>query len=102
PGAVHLLGERLDVARLLGAFDACVHPATREAQGVAVLEAMAAGLPTIASAVDGLRELVLDGSTGWLAPPGDAEALAARMELVMANPRAARATAARGAALVRQ
>jgi L-malate glycosyltransferase len=99
---VHLLGQRLDVHALLGAFDAYVHPATTEALGIAVLEAMAAGLPTIASAVDGIPEFVRHGETGWLVPSGDADELAERMIAVGAlGPDVARVALA-GRALVRR
>lgn len=100
-GAVHFLGQRLDVHELLGAFDAYVHPALTEALGIAILEAMAAGLPTIASAVDGIPEFVHDRETGWLAPPEDVDALAAAMTGVLDDRAAAAAVAARGAAEIR-
>ncbi len=83
---VHSVGQRLDVARLLGAFDAYVHPALVEGLGIAVLEAMAVGLPTIASNTGGIPEFVHDGVTGWLVPPGDVKALATRMAAVRDNP----------------
>jgi glycosyltransferase involved in cell wall biosynthesis len=99
--AVHLLGQRMDIHALLGAFDAYVHPATTEALGIAVLEAMAAGLPTVASSVDGLPEFVRDGDTGWLAPPRDPDALAERMRRVIEDRTEAMEIASRGVALIR-
>jgi glycosyltransferase involved in cell wall biosynthesis len=96
--AVHLLGQRLDVHRLLGGFDLYVHPALVEGLGIAVLEAMAAGLPVVASAVGGIPEYVRDGDTGWLVPPGELDALAARLGAAVADGDARRAVAARGQA----
>lgn len=66
-----------DATRLMGEFDAFVLPSVWEAFGLVVLEAMANGLAVIASDVDGMRDVVLNGETGWLAPPADPPALAA-------------------------
>lgn len=95
-GRVRFLGERTDVPRLLGGFDAYVHPSLAEALGISVLEAMSAGLPTIGAAADALPEYIADGSTGWLFPPGDAAALAGRLAAVAADLPAARATGLAG------
>jgi glycosyltransferase involved in cell wall biosynthesis len=73
---VRFLGRRNDVAELLAACDVFVLPSRREGLGVAALEAMAAGRPVVASAVGGLREVVVDGRTGLLVPPEKAGALA--------------------------
>ncbi len=75
-GRVHFAGHRRDVPELLGALDLFVHPARFEGMPNAVLEAMAAGCPIVASAVDGITELIVDGVHGWLVPPDDAGALA--------------------------
>jgi glycosyltransferase involved in cell wall biosynthesis len=53
---------------------------------VSVLEAMAAGLPVVSSRVGGLGELVIDGETGILVPPGDASALASALSRLIADP----------------
>jgi glycosyltransferase involved in cell wall biosynthesis len=58
-------------------------PSRREGFGVACLEAMAAGRPVVASAVGGLRDLVVDGETGLLVPPGDVAALRAALERLL-------------------
>lgn len=68
-----------DATRLMGEFDAFVLPSIWEAFGLVVLEAMANGVPVIASDVDGMRDVVLNGETGWLVPAADPPALAAAM-----------------------
>ena len=65
-GAVDLLGERNDVADLLVHASCAVHLSTYEGASLAVLEAMAAGLPVVASRLGGMDELVVDGVTGRL------------------------------------
>jgi glycosyltransferase involved in cell wall biosynthesis len=73
---VRLAGERDDVPELLAASDVFVLSSRSEGLPVSVLEAMAAELPVVASDVGGLAELVVDGETGLLVPPGDEAALA--------------------------
>lgn len=75
-GRVRLLGRRDDVPALMRAADLLIHAAHWEGMPNAVLEAMAAGLPVVASAVEGIDELVASGETGWVAPPRDPAALA--------------------------
>lgn len=77
--AVRFAGERRDVPRLLAAADVFVLSSTSEGAPVAVLEAMAAGLPVVASAVGGVPELVVNGETGMLVAPGDPAALGAAL-----------------------
>lgn len=74
--AVELPGERRDVPELLAGADAFVLSSRSEGLPISILEAMSAGLPVVASAVGGVPELVVDGETGLLVPPGDPEALA--------------------------
>ena len=78
-GRVRLDGERDDVASLLAESDVFVLSSRSEGLPVSVLEAMAAGLPVVASAVGGVDELVVDGETGLLVPQADADALASAL-----------------------
>lgn len=84
-GRVRLLGRRNDVPDLLAAADVFAMPSRAEGLGIAALEAMAAGLPVVASRVGGLGEVVLDGETGRLVPPGDAAALARALDEVLGD-----------------
>jgi glycosyltransferase involved in cell wall biosynthesis len=84
-GQVHFLGSRRDVPDLLQAMDIFVLPSYSEGMSLALLEAMAARLPVIASAVGGNPEVVTDGETGLLIPPRDAEALAQALERLLAD-----------------
>ncbi len=77
---VRFLGMRSDVPRLLAAADAFALPSRYESQGLALMEAMAAGVPAVAAAAGGVPQIVLDGETGLLVPAGDAAALAAALE----------------------
>jgi glycosyltransferase involved in cell wall biosynthesis len=83
--SVALLGHVQDPLTLLNALDIFVMPSLNEGLGVAALEATAAGLPVIASAVGGLPEIVVDGHTGVLVRPGDPGALADSIRLLAAN-----------------
>ncbi len=75
-GRVRLLGRRDDVPALMRAADLLVHAAHWEGMPNVVLEAMAAGLPVVATAVEGVDELVVPGETGWVVPARDPDALA--------------------------
>jgi len=78
------------VRRLLAGAAALVVPSTYEGMPLVVLEAMAAGVPVVASAVSGIPEVVVDGETGWLVPPEDPPALGWALEDVLARPQEAR------------
>lgn len=73
---VRWAGYRNDVETILAGCDLFVHPSLDDAFPTVLLEAMAAGLPVVASRVGGIPEIVEDGLTGILVPPGDAAALA--------------------------
>ncbi len=73
---VVLAGFRPDTGGLWPAFDLALAPSRHEGLGTAVLEAMAAGVPVVASAIDAFREVLKEGAAGELVPPGDAKMLA--------------------------
>jgi len=83
---VRLLGRRTDVPDLLGAADAFVLPSEFEGNPLTVMEAMAAGLPVVATAVGGVPELVQDGASGLLVPPGDEAALGSALRALATDP----------------
>ncbi|HUO85873.1 MAG TPA: glycosyltransferase, partial [Thermoanaerobaculia bacterium] len=93
-GLVHLVGSmRQDqVARRMSAASIVVQPSVVAADGqmegipVASMEALAAGRPLVASRLSGIPELVVDGETGLLVPPGDPGALAAAIRRLLADP----------------
>ncbi|RIX48480.1 MAG: glycosyltransferase family 1 protein [Rhodocyclales bacterium GT-UBC] len=72
---VHLLGLRRDVTNVLASLDVFVLPTHQEALGTAFIEAGAMGLPAVASRVDGVPEVIIDGQTGLLVPAQDGKAL---------------------------
>jgi glycosyltransferase involved in cell wall biosynthesis len=88
---VRFLGFRDDVPALLDAMDVFVLPSLSEGLSLALLEAMAAAKPVVATRVGGNPELVVDGETGHLVPPRDPDALATAIARVLAD----RAAAAR-------
>ncbi len=75
-GTVTFAGFRPDLREFLGRVDLLVHPASREALGVSLLEAQAAGVPVVACTAGGVPETVADGRTGLLVAPGNPAALA--------------------------
>lgn len=74
------------VAQTLASSDICVLPSFAEGVPVILMEAFAAGLPVIATQVAGVGELVVDGESGYLVPPGDEDALAQRIRQLAADP----------------
>jgi glycosyltransferase involved in cell wall biosynthesis len=78
-GRVVLPGFRSDLDSLIGAADVVVLPSFTEGLPNVALEASAAGVPVVATAVGGTPEVVADGATGYLVPPGDPVAVAARV-----------------------
>lgn len=93
---VHLLGLRDDVDTILTAADIFVQPSLSEGLPLAVLEAMAFGLPVVATRVGGVPEAVVDGDTGYLVPAGDPEALGTALARLIESPDRGRSMGAAG------
>jgi glycosyltransferase involved in cell wall biosynthesis len=87
---VRLLGVRQDVPEVMRSADAYVMSSAWEGMPMVLLEASAAALPVVATAVGGNREVVRDGESGYLVPPSDAEALSDAMLRLMELPAASR------------
>ena len=83
---VKVTGFRGDVPQLLAAMDAFAFPSHNEAFGLALVEAMAAGLPTVSSDCDGVPDIVVEGVTGFMVPARDAAALAAATARLLGDP----------------
>jgi glycosyltransferase involved in cell wall biosynthesis len=99
---LRLLGFRDDVETVLGAADAVAVPSKRpDPLPNSALEAAAAGLPVVAAAHGGLPEIVRDGQTGCLVPPGDERALAECLRALADDPARAEALGAAAAVDVR-
>ncbi len=85
-GVVHFLGYRPDAAELGEGFDLQAVPSLAEPFGLVVLEAMAQGVPLVATDAGGIPEIVRHGRDGLLVAPGDAAALAGALEQLLADP----------------
>jgi glycosyltransferase involved in cell wall biosynthesis len=80
---VHFLGPRRDLGNILSAIDVFTMPSYWEGLPLSLVLAMGAGLPVVATAVAGIPEVVHDGATGLLVPPGDSTALAGALARVV-------------------
>ncbi len=83
------LGLRDDVARILAMLDVYALPSLEENLPLSILEAMACGIPVVASAVGGIPECVLDGTTGFLVPPANPKKLGESISTVLCQPQLA-------------
>jgi glycosyltransferase involved in cell wall biosynthesis len=83
---VHFAGVRLDVPAVLNELDVLVSSSHSEAMPLAVMEAMASGLPVIATRVGGVPDLVEQGESGWLVAPNDPEEIAGRLRSLLSTP----------------
>ena len=87
---IHFLGSRKDIPDLLAASDYFVLPSLWEGLAMALIEAMASGLPVLATCVSGSQHVVVPGETGLLVPPGDTDQLRQAMAEMLANPERAK------------
>lgn len=97
---VWLSGAQADVAAILRSFSVFVLPSLSEATPITILEAMATGLPVVASRVGGVPQLVLDGVTGATVKPNDVTALADILSMYISDPARRSAHGAAGRARV--
>jgi sugar transferase (PEP-CTERM/EpsH1 system associated) len=95
-------GDRDDVPQLLAMMDIFVLPSLAEGISNTILEAMATGLPVVATATGGNPELVSDGDNGYLVPVSDPQALAARLQAMLQDPQRMRAMGRRGREIIDQ
>jgi glycosyltransferase involved in cell wall biosynthesis len=97
---VHFLGRRSDVPALLKMSDVYAHSSNWEGFGIAAVEAMAAGIPVVATNVPGLSQVI--GSAGLLFPSGDDAALAQQLDSLLGSPELRQRFAAAGTARAQQ
>lgn len=95
-------GFRRDIPSLLPLFDIAAIPSLREGLSIFCLEALASGRPVVASAVGGLPEIIHPGKTGLLVPPGDPEALAEALVVLLKNREMAASLGSQGKEIVVQ
>ena len=93
---VQFLGYRYDIPELTAAADVAVLTSVKEGIPRALMEAMAVGVPVVATDVKGSREVVVNGETGFLVPLEDDQALAERLTLLLESPALRRDMGARG------
>lgn len=85
-GKIRFLGQQQNVSDWLQKTDVFVLPSQVEAMPTVILEAMACGVPVIASNLPGLQDIISDGRTGWLVPPAQPQALAAKVVVALTEP----------------
>jgi glycosyltransferase involved in cell wall biosynthesis len=98
---VVLAGERADVPELLPAFDVFALPSRYEGLPTAIVEAMACGIPVVATAVNAVGDVVVPGETGLLVPPGRPDLMATALAYLLDSPADAARMAANAYATVR-
>jgi glycosyltransferase involved in cell wall biosynthesis len=84
--SIHFLGWRRDIPQILRATDVFVLPSLREAFGLSIVEAMASGVAVVATDTGGARDIIENGKSGLLVPPGDTESLMRAIETLIDNP----------------
>ena len=98
---VHFMGHRKDAGSLVAGFDVAVLASLHEGLPNTVLEAMAAGVPVVATAVGGVTEIIEDGKTGYLVRPANPDAMAERLKYMLEHGRLRQEIALRGQRSVR-
>jgi len=93
-GHIHFLGTRSDVPDLLAASDCFALPSLWEGLPMALVEAMASGLPIIATEVSGTKQVIVPGESGLLIPPGDVRQMEEAITRLLSEPARARAMGA--------
>lgn len=93
---IHFLGERLNISQVMQAMDVFVLPSIAEGISNTILEAMACGLPVVATEAGGNGELVEDGETGFLFPPKEKWLLGEKLTYYIRHPEIAREHGIRG------
>lgn len=83
---VHITGHRSDIPEILPELSVLLFTSAMEGLGTTLLDAMACGVPVVATATGGIPEVVLDGQTGLLAPVGDAAGLAKQVSRLFSDP----------------
>lgn len=99
---VQFAGFRKDLPKILPCLNCVVHPAEMEGLGVSLLQASAAGVPIIASAVGGIPEIVQDGVNGYLVPAHDEQALQKALERLLQDEFTAKRMAKQGRKIAQQ
>jgi glycosyltransferase involved in cell wall biosynthesis len=95
-------GPTNDVFSILSQAAVVVHTSWTESFGMALVEAQSCGIPVIAHDLEGMREVVVDGVTGYLIPPGDVDSLVTRIDGLLADPVLRTRMGAEGWAMVRE
>jgi glycosyltransferase involved in cell wall biosynthesis len=83
---IHLLGWRSDAHTIMAALDLLIAPSLWEGFGLVFLESMALCVPVLSTNVSAIPEVVVDGQTGWLVPPGNVDALAEKLREALTHP----------------
>ena len=98
--SVTFAGQRQDVPDCLAAMDVFVLPSLNEGMGRALVEAMAAGRPVVATRVGGIPAIIEDRATGLLVPPQDSDALAGALAELLRDPARAKELGTAGSAAI--